>query len=223
MIIIQLQVLWPICRPLLTVPIFFSKGKIYFGCAAVVAHRRCSLRLDGTKARLVLWNGEIWSIKLDGDKAYVVHWYPLQGNDFGSHCALRLKYVSFFDVLLVHLGISLLCCFGWVGCSLSGNGALTAPFFPTFSCSLTVGCAHRCKLCRLLRLNVMKCLRCFEVRFFVNDHYVILFMAKLRHSYTNGNTEVLAKFGRISCPFNLAGIDLSWSFICVMALSGSQN
>ena len=36
-----------ICRPLLTVAMFFSKGKIYFGYAAVVAHRRCSLRLDG--------------------------------------------------------------------------------------------------------------------------------------------------------------------------------
>ena len=68
---------------------------------------------------------------------------------------------------------------------------------------------------------MVKCLRCFEVSFFVDDHYVILVMAKLRHSYTNGNTEVLAKFGRISCPFNLAGIDVSSSFICAMALSGS--
>ena len=90
----------------------FLKGEIYFGYAAVVAHRSCSLRLDGTKARLVLWDGEIWLIKLDGDKAYVVHWHPLQGNDFGSHCALRLKYVSFFGVLSVHLGINLLSCFG---------------------------------------------------------------------------------------------------------------
>ena len=112
MIIIQLQVLWPICRPLRTVAIFISKGKIYFGYAAVVAHRRCFLRLDETKARLVLWDGEIWSIKLDGEKAYVVHWQSLQGNDFGVHCALRLKYVSFFGVLLVHLGINLLACFG---------------------------------------------------------------------------------------------------------------
>ena len=95
MIIIQLQVLWPICRPLPTVAILFSKGKIYLRYAAVVAHQRCSLRLDGTKARLVLWDGEMWSIKLDGDKAYIVHWHPLQGNDFGSHCALRLKYVRF--------------------------------------------------------------------------------------------------------------------------------
>ena len=162
MIIIQLQVLWPICRLLLTVAIFFSKGKIYFGYAAVVAHRCCSLRLDGTKARLVLWDGEIWS-KLDGDIAYVVHWHPLQGNDFGLHCALRLKYVSFFGVLLVHLGINLRGCFGWVGCSISGNAARTAPFFPTFSCSLTVECKHRCILCHLLRLNVVKCLRCCEV------------------------------------------------------------
>ena len=83
MMINQLQVLWPICRPLLTVAIFFSKRKIYFGYAAVVARRRCSLRLDVTKARLVLLDCEIWSIKLDGDKAYVVHWHPLQGNDFG--------------------------------------------------------------------------------------------------------------------------------------------
>ena len=112
MIIIQLQVLWPICRPLLTVPIFLSKEKIYFGYAAVVAHRRRFLRQDGTKAGLILWDGEIWSILLDGDKAYVVHWYPLQGNDFGSHCALRLKYVSFFGVLSVYLGINLLSCFG---------------------------------------------------------------------------------------------------------------
>ena len=112
MIIIQLQVLWPICRLLLTVAIFFSKGKIYFGYAAVVAHRCCSLRLDGTKARLVLWDGEIWSINLDGDKAYIVHWHPLQGNHFGSYCALRLKYVSFFGMLSVHRGINLLSCFG---------------------------------------------------------------------------------------------------------------
>ena len=104
MIITQLQVLWLICRPLLTVALFFSKGEnIYFGYADVVAHRRCSLGKDGTKARLLLWDGKIWSIKLDGDKAYVVHWHPLQGNDFGSHCALRLKYVSFFGELLVHL------------------------------------------------------------------------------------------------------------------------
>ena len=58
-------------------------------------------------------------------------------------------------------------------------------------------------------------------KFFLNDHYVILFVAKLRHSYRDGDTDVLAKFGRISCPFNLAGIDVSSSFICVMALSGS--
>ena len=71
MIMIQLQVLRLICRPLLTVAKFYFKGKIYFGYAGVVAHRRCSLRLDGTKARLVLWDDEIWSIKLNGDKAYV--------------------------------------------------------------------------------------------------------------------------------------------------------
>ena len=28
----------------------FLQGEIYFGYAAVVAHRRCSMRLDGTKA-----------------------------------------------------------------------------------------------------------------------------------------------------------------------------
>ena len=83
--------------------IFLQEGKIYFDYADVVAHRRCSLGIDGNEAHLLLWDGEIWSIKLDGDKAYVLHWHPLQGNDFGSHCALRLKYVSFFGELLVHL------------------------------------------------------------------------------------------------------------------------
>ena len=94
-------------------------------------------------------------------------------------------------------------------------------FFPTFSCSLTVECAHRCKLCCLLRLNVVRSSRCCEVGFFLNDHYVILFIAKLKHSYTKGDTDTLAKFGRISCPFNLARIDVSSSFTCAMALSGS--
>lgn len=131
----------------------------------------------------------------------------------GSRCALRLKYVSFFGVLSVHLITNLLTCFGWVGCSISGNGARTASFSPTFSCSLTVECAHRCNLCRLLRLNVVKYLRCCEIRFFLNDHYVILFIAKLRHSYMDGDTNVLAKFGCISCPFNLAGL------MCLRALS----
>lgn len=58
----------------------------------------------------------------------------------------------------------------------------------------------------------MKCLQCCEVRFFLNDHYGILFIAELRHSYTNGDTDVLAKFGLILCRFNLEGIDVSSSF-----------
>ena len=94
-------------------------------------------------------------------------------------------------------------------------------FFPLFCRSLTVEFAHKCKLCRLLPLNVVKCLRCCEVKSFLNDHYDILFIAKLRHCYTNGDTDVLVKFGRISCPFILAGIYVSSTFICVMALSGS--
>ena len=65
---------------------------------------------------------------------------------------------------------------------------------------------------------MVKCLRCCEVRFFLNDHYVILFIAMLRHSYKSGDTEVLVNFGRISCPFNLALIDVSSSFICVIAI-----
>ena len=46
-------------------------------------------------------------LKLVGDKAYLVHWDPLQSGDLGSHCPLRLKSVSLFGVLLVHLRMNL--------------------------------------------------------------------------------------------------------------------
>lgn len=54
-----------------------------------------------------------------------------------------------------------------------------------------------------LRFNELAYLRCDDVKF-CEDKYVELFIAKSKTDiYRNGNVVVLAKSGRITCPFNL--------------------
>jgi len=67
-----------------------------------------------------------------------------------------------------------------------------------------------------LRFNELANLRCYDVKF-CKDKYVELFIAKSKTDiYRNGNIVMLAKTGRITCPYTLlnryiqaAGIDFS--------------
>ena len=69
-----------------------------------------------------------------------------------------------------------------------------------------------------LRFNELAYLRCCDVKF-CEDKYVELFIAKSKTDiYRNGNVVMLAKTGRITCPYTLlnryiqaAGIDSSSS------------
>jgi len=136
-------------------------------------------------------------LKLDGDKACLVHWDPLQSGELSSYCPLPLKSVWFFGVLLVNLRMNLVGWLGWFSCSMSGNGVVQYRF-SSFCCSLAVEYAYRGNL-RLCDRRSFALYRTGMLTLMIIMSHCLQLNLDL-YLYRNGDTDVLAKSGRVSCP-----------------------